>query len=136
MQRYGPSAAPCAPPTLKPPASPRRGFLLCPNPIAGALRRDLSGSNGHPCQCASPATLTVAVCGERVSFENEADRRLQFTRDWSHADFFIAPTHMNCDQVLRGRIVNVMDIQQIDMRLLRTFYRPQRRPRFKRRIDR
>jgi hypothetical protein len=52
---------------------------------------------------------TVAVCGERVSFENEADRRLQFTRDWSHADFFIAPTHMNCDQVLRGRIVNVIE---------------------------
>ncbi len=52
---------------------------------------------------------TVAVCGERISFENEADRRLQFTRDWSHADFFIAPTHMNCDQVLRGRIVDVIE---------------------------
>ena len=56
-----------------------------------------------------PAHYTVAVCGERVSFENEADRRLQFTPDWSHADFFIAPTHMNCDQVLRGRIVNVIE---------------------------
>jgi hypothetical protein len=48
---------------------------------------------------------TVGVCGERVSFENEADRRLQWTGDWDHADFFIAPTHMNCDQALRGRIV-------------------------------
>jgi hypothetical protein len=56
-----------------------------------------------------PAHYTVAVCGERVSFENEADRRLQFTPDWSHADFFIAPTHMNCDRVLRGRIVNVIE---------------------------
>ena len=56
-----------------------------------------------------PPHYTVAVCGERVSFENEADRRLQFTPDWSHADFFIAPTHMNCDQVLRGRIVNVIE---------------------------
>ena len=56
-----------------------------------------------------PAHYTVAVCGERVSFEKEADRRLQFTPDWSHADFFIAPTHMNCDQVLRGRIVNVIE---------------------------
>ena len=55
------------------------------------------------------AYYTVAVCGERVSFENEADQRLQFTPDWSHADFFIAPTHMNCDQVLRGRIVNVIE---------------------------
>jgi hypothetical protein len=51
---------------------------------------------------------TVGVCGERVSFENEADRRLQWTGDWDHADFFIAPTHMNCDQVLRGRIVSLI----------------------------
>jgi len=56
-----------------------------------------------------PQHFTVGVCGERVSFENEADRRLQWTPDWSHADFFIAPTHMNCDQVLRGRIVNVIE---------------------------
>ncbi len=56
-----------------------------------------------------PAHYTVAVCGERVSFEKEADRRLQYTPDWSHADFFIAPTHMNCDQALRGRIVNVIE---------------------------
>jgi hypothetical protein len=55
-----------------------------------------------------PPHYTVAVCGEQVSFENEADRRLQFTRDWSHADFFIAPTHMNCDRVLRGKILNVI----------------------------
>lgn len=56
-----------------------------------------------------PQHYTVAVCGERVSFENEADRRLQFTPDWDHADFFIAPTHMNCDQVLRGRVVDVIE---------------------------
>ena len=56
-----------------------------------------------------PPHYTVAVCGERVSFDNEADRRLQFTRDWSHADFFIAPTHMNCDRLLRGKIVNVIE---------------------------
>ncbi len=56
-----------------------------------------------------PQHFTVGVCGERVSFENEADRRLQWTSDWSHADFFIAPTHMNCDQVLRGRIVNSIE---------------------------
>lgn len=66
-------------------------------------------------QAATPANLlhppryTVAVCGERVSFENEADRRLQFTPDWSRADFFIAPTHMNCDRVLRGKIVKLIE---------------------------
>ena len=47
----------------------------------------------------------VAVCGERLPFEKVADARLQYTRDWRHADFFIAPTHMNCDRALDGRIV-------------------------------
>jgi uncharacterized protein (UPF0248 family) len=56
-----------------------------------------------------PQHFTVGVCGERVSFENEADRRLQWTPDWDHADFFIAPTHMNCDQVLRGKVVSVIE---------------------------
>jgi hypothetical protein len=51
----------------------------------------------------------VAVCGEEVSFDHEADRRLQFTHDWSHADFFIAPTHMNCDELLRGKVVNMIE---------------------------
>jgi hypothetical protein len=47
----------------------------------------------------------VAVCGERLPFEKEADRRLEWTRDFSHAEFFIAPTHMNCDRALDGEVV-------------------------------
>jgi Dolichyl-phosphate-mannose-protein mannosyltransferase len=56
-----------------------------------------------------PQQYTVAVCGERISFEKEADRRLQYTPDWSRADFFIAPTHMNCDRVLEGKTVDVIE---------------------------
>ncbi|HXD46858.1 MAG TPA: glycosyltransferase family 39 protein [Pseudolabrys sp.] len=50
---------------------------------------------------------TVAVCGERASFEDEAhdDPSLQWTEDWSSADFFIAPTHMNCDRALDGKVI-------------------------------
>ena len=64
-----------------------------------------------PADQASPTRLgyTVAVCGEQVSFENVANPRLHFTRDWSHADFFIAPTHMSCDRVLRGKVVAVIE---------------------------
>ena len=51
------------------------------------------------------ARYTVAVCGERLPFEKRADTRLQWTRDWRNADFFIAPTHMNCDRALDGKIV-------------------------------
>ncbi len=47
----------------------------------------------------------VAVCGERLPFEKEAGPRLQWTEDWNKADFFIAPTHMNCDRALDGTVV-------------------------------
>ena len=66
---------------------------------------DKTDSHAHP---TTRLGYTVAVCGEQVSFENEADKSLHFTRDWSHADFFIAPTHMNCDRVLRGKTVAVI----------------------------
>ena len=57
----------------------------------------------------TPLHYSVGVCGERVAFENEAKSRLQWTGDWSHADFFIAPTHMNCDQVLHGMTIGVIE---------------------------
>jgi hypothetical protein len=51
---------------------------------------------------------TVAVCGERISFEKRAKPRLlQWIRmqQWEQADFFIAPTHMNCDRILDGKVI-------------------------------
>lgn len=47
----------------------------------------------------------VAVCGERTSFEDEANPRLKWVNDWKKADFFIAPTHMNCDRALDGKVI-------------------------------
>jgi hypothetical protein len=52
---------------------------------------------------------TVGVCGERLAYEKQSSGRLQWTPDWKRSDFFIAPTHMNCDQVLRGRTVKSID---------------------------
>jgi hypothetical protein len=48
---------------------------------------------------------TVGICGERRAFERETDGRLQWTDDWETADFFIAPTHMDCDRVVNGTTV-------------------------------
>jgi len=80
--------------------------------IMPAAVKDLEAyldATDHKIDPLRPRQFTVGVCGERVSFENEADRRLRWTPDWDHADFFIAPTHMNCDEVLRGRVVNVIE---------------------------
>ena len=48
------------------------------------------------------------MCGERLPFEKEANSRLQWVSDWSKAEFFIAPTHMNCDRALGGREVSTI----------------------------
>ena len=53
----------------------------------------------------SQRVYTVGVCGEKFSFENYADKRLQATPGWLEADFFVAPTHMNCDRLVDGRVV-------------------------------
>ena len=47
----------------------------------------------------------VAVCGERLPFEKEAGPHLKWSDDWDKADFFIAPTHMNCDRELNGKVI-------------------------------
>jgi hypothetical protein len=47
----------------------------------------------------------VAVCGERLPFEEEAGPHLKWSDDWEKADFFIAPTHMNCDRELNGKVI-------------------------------
>jgi hypothetical protein len=80
--------------------------------IMPAAVKDLEAyldASDHKIDPLRPRQFTVGVCGERVSFENEADRRLRWTPDWDHADFFIAPTHMNCDEVLRGKVVDVIE---------------------------
>jgi hypothetical protein len=52
---------------------------------------------------------TVGVCGERFSFENEADTRLQWTSDWTKAEFFIAPTHLDCDGASGGKVIATIE---------------------------
>jgi hypothetical protein len=54
----------------------------------------------------APAQVyTVGVCGERFAFEKYASPRLKWTPGWLEADFFIAPTHMNCDRLVLGKTV-------------------------------
>ena len=52
---------------------------------------------------------TVSVCGDRLSFEKKADARLQWTASWPKAEFFIAPTHMNCDRALEGQVIATIE---------------------------
>jgi hypothetical protein len=55
----------------------------------------------------SSGRYLVAVCGERQSFEYEAAgrQRLAWAEGDDPADFFIAPTHMQCDQAVDGAVI-------------------------------
>lgn len=53
----------------------------------------------------SQQVYTVGVCGEKFSFDNYADKRLQASPGWLESDFFIAPTQMNCDRLVDGRVI-------------------------------
>jgi hypothetical protein len=58
-------------------------------------------------ETAQTSVYRIAVCGERVSYEEYARPNLQWIRmyDWRLADFYIAPTHMNCDRNLAGKVI-------------------------------
>jgi hypothetical protein len=47
----------------------------------------------------------VAVCAERAQFDNTPHGALRWTKNPARADFFIAPTHMNCDRALPGHTI-------------------------------
>jgi hypothetical protein len=54
---------------------------------------------------------SVAVCGEPLSFEKTVtlpQLRYDFMPRWDQSQFFIAPTHMNCDRDLGGKVVGIV----------------------------
>ena len=71
------------------------------------LRRTEPVEPGKPTQ-----VYSVAVCGERLPFEKSVtlpQLRWDFKSEWDQSEFFIAPTHMNCDTDLDGKIVGTVE---------------------------
>ncbi len=66
---------------------------------------DLEAYIGHLDETKPGRNYRVAVCGEKLPFEKEAGSHLRWTDDWDKADFYIAPTHMNCDRALAGKVI-------------------------------
>jgi hypothetical protein len=66
-----------------------------------------------PVESLPPRTIfSVAVCGERLSFDHNVtlpQLHWDFGSEWDESEFFIAPTHMNCDQDLDGQIVGTVE---------------------------
>lgn len=56
---------------------------------------------------------TVALCGPRDTFLHNQPPNLRWAQDWETADFFIAPTHMNCDQDINAKVA--VTIERLDV---------------------
>jgi hypothetical protein len=60
----------------------------------------------------SPKIYSVAVCGERLPFDQTVtlpQLRWDFRSEWDESEFFIAPTHMNCDRDLDGEVIGSVE---------------------------
>ena len=77
------------------------------NQLEAYLRRTEPADAGRPAQ-----VYSVAVCGERLSFEKTVtlpQLRWDFKPQWNQSEFFIAPTHMNCDRDLDGKVIGTVE---------------------------
>lgn len=60
---------------------------------------------------APPKIYSVAVCGERLAFDHTVtlpELHWDFRPEWDESEFFIAPTQMNCDRDLNGKVVGIV----------------------------
>ena len=76
------------------------------NQLEAYLRRDGTVDAGRPMR-----VYSVAVCGERLSFEKNVtlpQLRWDFKPQWEQSEFFIAPTQMNCDADLDGKVIGTV----------------------------
>jgi hypothetical protein len=60
----------------------------------------------------APKVYSVAVCGIQLSFDRTVtlpQLHWDFRSEWDESEFFIAPTHMNCDRDLDGEVVATVE---------------------------
>jgi hypothetical protein len=60
----------------------------------------------------APKVYSVAVCGIQLSFDHTVtlpQLHWDFRSEWDESEFFIAPTHMNCDRDLDGTVVATVE---------------------------
>lgn len=61
----------------------------------------------------------VAVCAESIQAATYLGPEFEVTRDWRRAEFFISPTHMDCDTALKGRIIATIERVGVTLAVVR-----------------
>src|SRR4249920_2892088 len=77
------------------------------NHLEAYLRRTEPGNESGPMR-----VYSVAVCGERLPFEKAVtlpQLKWDFKHEWNQSDFFIAPTQLNCDGDVDGKIIGTVE---------------------------
>ena len=77
------------------------------NQLEAYLRRTEPAGASRPTQ-----VYSVAVCGERPSFDKNVtlpQLHWDFRERWDQSEFFLAPTHMNCDGDLDGKVIGTVE---------------------------
>jgi hypothetical protein len=77
------------------------------NQLEAYLRRTEPAGASRPTQ-----VYSVAVCGERPSFDKNVtlpQLHWDFKARWDQSEFFLAPTHMNCDGDLDGKVIGTVE---------------------------
>jgi hypothetical protein len=77
------------------------------NQLEAYLRRTEPGNAVLPARIYS-----VAVCGERLAFDKTVtlpQLRWDFKQEWNQSEFFIAPTQMNCDGDVDGKVIGTVE---------------------------
>ena len=70
----------------------------------------------------------VAVCGERYAFIDHAKPWLVWWKDWSEADFFIAPTHMHCERDRDGKVIVSIKRLGVPIAVVKDIRKPRKVP--------
>lgn len=70
-------------------------------------------------ESAAPRTWTVAVCAESLQGTAWLAPGLEVTRDWRAADFFLSPTHMDCDTAVKGKIIGEISREGVALAVVR-----------------
>ena len=86
------------------------GSTACPRRSIGSRLTCATRRRSRASQ--APKIYSVAVCGEQLSFDRTVtlpQLHWDFRSEWDESEFFIAPTHMNCDRDLDGDIVATVE---------------------------
>jgi hypothetical protein len=74
-------------------------------PAQPANRRHLTAPAFDFADAVLPSLIGWVAPAGAIRSEDEASSRFEWVQDWQQVEFFLAPTHINCDRALNGKVI-------------------------------